>query len=180
MLFRSRELPKTYVLQELAHALSLAQPDLVIVDRTLVRELRAAIDQSKALSPERSPSLRLWDEIDIAAILTTETASKIPLQAEHSAESTAFVCFSSGTTGPVKGVRLSHRNMVANMFQHRQGLQGDFDEHSVFVLVLPFFHILGLGVFACQYMLQVSTDEGPNPQYLLKCLGVSHCCVPTP
>ncbi|NYE18989.1 AMP-binding protein [Microbacterium immunditiarum] len=50
--------------------------------------------------------------------------------------------FSSGTTGYPKGVRLSHRNLVANVVQieDRMGIERD----DVVMGVLPFFHIYGL------------------------------------
>jgi 4-coumarate--CoA ligase len=56
----------------------------------------------------------------------------------------AVLPFSSGTTGHPKGVRLSHRNLVANVLQieDRIGV-----EHIDTVMgVLPFFHIYGLTV----------------------------------
>lgn len=72
-----------------------------------------------------------------------------------SAGDVAFVSFSSGTTGAVKGVKLSHRNIVANTFQHWTVLKEDWGPRPVFALVFPLFHILGLGIFACQLILQV-------------------------
>lgn len=56
----------------------------------------------------------------------------------------AVLPFSSGTTGHPKGVRLSHRNLVANVAQieHRMGV----DRDDVIIAVLPFFHIYGMTV----------------------------------
>ena len=56
----------------------------------------------------------------------------------------AILPFSSGTTGPPKGVMLTHRNMVANLLQS-DGLepyQGD-----TFVGILPMYHIYGTWAF---------------------------------
>lgn len=63
----------------------------------------------------------------------------------NSATHVAAMPFSSGTTGVAKGVRLSHRNLVANMMQlaprlEPNGMHGD----SVGMCVLPFFHIYGM------------------------------------
>lgn len=71
----------------------------------------------------------------------------------------AFICFSSGTSGLVKGVRLSHGNVVANVFQQSQGLQGMYTDTTVVALIVPFFHILGLSGFCCQYVLQVRATD---------------------
>ncbi|MGZ0228713.1 MAG: AMP-binding protein [Acidimicrobiales bacterium] len=53
--------------------------------------------------------------------------------------------YSSGTTGPSKGVMLTHRNLVANLEQTLGGgiTLGDND---AFIAVLPFFHIYGMQV----------------------------------
>jgi 4-coumarate--CoA ligase len=62
----------------------------------------------------------------------------------------AFLVYSSGTTGLSKGVKLSHRNMVANLLQSAsvdqgvlgwdRGLHGEGDKA---LALLPFFHIYG-------------------------------------
>ncbi len=55
--------------------------------------------------------------------------------------------YSSGTTGVPKGVRLSHRNLVANILQIGQRLgPNGLDRDSVVMCVLPFFHIYGMNV----------------------------------
>lgn len=52
--------------------------------------------------------------------------------------------YSSGTTGLPKGVRLSHRNLVANVDQILGGLEVRPGEMTV--AFLPFFHIYGMNV----------------------------------
>ncbi|WP_137845002.1 AMP-binding protein [Microbacterium sp. 2FI] len=59
-------------------------------------------------------------------------------------EHDAVLPFSSGTTGHPKGVRLSHRNLVANVVQIEDRMGVDRDD--VVIAVLPFFHIYGMTV----------------------------------
>lgn len=56
----------------------------------------------------------------------------------------AALPFSSGTTGPAKGVMLTHRNLVANIEQHASVWH--LDERDVVAAVPPFFHIYGFNV----------------------------------
>ncbi|GFZ12827.1 AMP-dependent synthetase and ligase family protein [Actinidia rufa] len=59
---------------------------------------------------------------------------------------TAALLYSSGTTGMSKGVILSHRNFMAAalMVSADQDLTGEM--HSVYLCVLPMFHVFGLAV----------------------------------
>jgi acyl-CoA synthetase (AMP-forming)/AMP-acid ligase II len=57
---------------------------------------------------------------------------------------TAAILFSSGTTGLTKAVKLSHRALVANLEQQRQGWR--IDETDVLAANLPFFHIYGFAI----------------------------------
>ncbi|HET6966339.1 MAG TPA: AMP-binding protein [Acidimicrobiales bacterium] len=64
--------------------------------------------------------------------------------AEVNPDSTAVIAFSSGTTGQPKGVVLTHRNLVANICQHRDIYP--LGEDDTCVAALPFFHIYGLSI----------------------------------
>ena len=56
----------------------------------------------------------------------------------------AALPYSSGTTGYPKGVRLTHRNLVANLNQTTALMP--VSEDDVLIGVLPFFHIYGMTV----------------------------------
>lgn len=64
---------------------------------------------------------------------------------DPSTQLAALPC-SSGTTGLPKGVRLTHRNLVANMAQVESS--GPVTRDDVVFGVLPFFHIYGLSTLA--------------------------------
>lgn len=57
----------------------------------------------------------------------------------------ALLPYSSGTTGLPKGVKLTHRNLVANLVQGNNPAISDIldDQKEVVLSVLPFFHIYG-------------------------------------
>ncbi|HWF34855.1 MAG TPA: AMP-binding protein [Solirubrobacteraceae bacterium] len=67
----------------------------------------------------------------------------------------AAIPYSSGTTGAMKGVMLSHRNLVANLVQ-AAGVHA-FSAEDVVIAVLPFFHIYGLSVIMNQGLLSGAT-----------------------
>ncbi len=56
----------------------------------------------------------------------------------------AVLPYSSGTTAKPKGVKLTHRNLVANVVQIRPLLAMGSDDNIL--AVLPFFHIYGMTV----------------------------------
>ncbi|KAI1649722.1 acetyl-CoA synthetase-like protein [Daldinia loculata] len=71
---------------------------------------------------------------------------------------TAFLVYSSGTTGLPKGVMLTHYNIASNLVQlghcdvfngiyHSGGIDGKGDKQ---IAVLPFFHVYGLTCIALQ------------------------------
>ncbi|MEC4669721.1 MAG: AMP-binding protein, partial [Nitrospirota bacterium] len=72
------------------------------------------------------------------------TAPSVPL----SQEDVALLQYTGGTTGTPKGVVLTHRNLVANMWQCRQWMPGLRESAEVFLGVLPFFHVFGMSI--CQ------------------------------
>ncbi|KAL1856378.1 hypothetical protein Daus18300_010750 [Diaporthe australafricana] len=164
ILSTTKILSLTPYLQELAHALKLSKPSHIIVEEALLPNLLKAF----ALVPDlqSKPRLHVWDSTHL------NNANTEPLQIEEiiqngspdfepaklppgaAAQELAFICFSSGTSGLVKGVQLTHENIVANLFQQSQGLRGMFNPKTVVTLIVPFFHILGLAGFCCQFISQ--------------------------
>lgn len=92
---------------------------------------------------------------------------KIPVS--ELAFKTAFICFSSGTSGPAKGVIITHRNIVANLQQMRDlmvdsGPPSQRPQRRVGLAFLPFSHAYGLSLFICQ-SIQWGTTTVVMPRF---------------
>ncbi|CAG8524389.1 8634_t:CDS:10, partial [Scutellospora calospora] len=87
----------------------------------------------KGLKPYRS--ILLGDREIVPVSYTSEEVES----------TTAYIPYSSGTTGKQKGVELTHKNMVANLAQ-LANLRCKLGPDSVIMGVLPFFHIYSLTV----------------------------------
>lgn len=99
------------------------------------REARMALDSAVA---RRAASVQRWEDL---------TADG-PLAPEHAGPDTddlAILQYTSGTTGSPKGVRLTHRNLLANAAQARSWVpEIRRGEGCVVYAVLPMFHAYGL------------------------------------
>ena len=57
----------------------------------------------------------------------------------------AFLQYTGGTTGPAKGVMLTHRNMVANLIQSNEMTRHVFEPgKEIMVTALPLYHVYAL------------------------------------
>jgi acyl-CoA synthetase (AMP-forming)/AMP-acid ligase II len=83
------------------------------------------------------------------------TGGEPPEPAIDPKRTVAVLPFSSGTTGVSKGVLLTHRNVVANLAQHRPGWR--ITEHDVLAAVPPFFHIYGFTIILASALLAGAT-----------------------
>jgi long-chain acyl-CoA synthetase len=90
--------------------------------------------------PDRSRR-RFPGTVDLAGLLD-RFRGRIPPPVEFQADDTAFLTYTSGTTGPPKGAMNTHGNVVFNSQTYRQwcGLGAD----DVVLGVAPLFHITGL------------------------------------
>lgn len=150
--------------------MTLSKPTHILVEKALLPNLLKALSMISG-DAKSKPSLYIWDAqapadsdaecLDVDQILKHGSADFEPASLAPGAASqeVAFICFSSGTSGLVKGVQLTHENIVANLFQQSQGLRGMFKPRTVVTLIVPFFHILGLAGFCCQFVSQVSSTR---------------------
>lgn len=89
-----------------------------------------------------SPALAATNLLTIEQALQTTDAS-LPLQPQViTADTLAFLQYTSGSTGNPKGVMVSHRNILAN--EHMIQAAFGHDQQAVVVGWLPLFHDMGL------------------------------------
>lgn len=70
-----------------------------------------------------------------------QLAQVVNLNGQLSSETTALICYSSGTTGKSKGVELSHFNIIANCCQCTP-MEGNIAMHdNIAMAVLPLYHM---------------------------------------
>ncbi|EJP70400.1 AMP-binding enzyme, putative [Beauveria bassiana ARSEF 2860] len=82
-----------------------------------------------------------------------------------SAETTAFLCFSSGTTGLPKAVIISHANIIAQCLQ----LNLAYIHSGIALGLLPFYHISGL-VRSLVHCLVSNTSVAVVPRFTMPAL----------
>ncbi|KAD4179894.1 hypothetical protein R6Q59_023342 [Mikania micrantha] len=81
--------------------------------------------------------------------LVSSDPSSLPNR-KISQDDTAAILYSSGTTGPSKGVVLTHKNLIAGLelFVRFEASQyGNNNEDNTYLAVVPMFHIYGLTLF---------------------------------
>lgn len=91
---------------------------------------------------------RIEGAVDWRKVVATR-ATKLSQRASITAEQTAFIIYSGGTTGQPKGVPISHRALLFNVGQQHSALRphllGRAEPDYVLLLAVPLYHILGLG-----------------------------------
>jgi acyl-CoA synthetase (AMP-forming)/AMP-acid ligase II len=139
----------------------LARPAYILVQSELLENLEAALLLLPTDVPK--PEIHVLDgeserypQHDVQSLLSQREHvaqyQRVQRTPKEVADDVAFICFSSGTSGLVKGVKLTHRNVVANVHQQSQCLDSMYNPDTVFTLVVPFYHILGLAGFCVQYI----------------------------
>ncbi|CAB4392602.1 acetyl-CoA synthetase-like protein [Rhizophagus irregularis] len=78
-----------------------------------------------------------------SSLISEKEANPIEYSQEEAKSTTAYLCYSSGTTGKSKGVETTHYNIVANLSQI-YAHEDDVNSDAIYLGLLPFFHIYGL------------------------------------
>jgi len=77
-----------------------------------------------------------------------------PPEVKLTPDDTALFLYTGGTTGISKGAILTHRNIVANVFQTKSWMSDIQDGKEMILSVLPFFH--SYGMTACLHLAVLS------------------------
>ncbi|KAI5421138.1 4-coumarate--CoA ligase-like 5, variant 2, partial [Lathyrus oleraceus] len=144
---------------EIAKQIADSKPVLAFTISSLVSKINAASptlpiilmdvngESSSSSSSSSSNSITLEEMMKKELELTS-------VRERINKDDTATLLYSSGTTGPSKGVVSSHKNLIAMV----QNVLTRFSkQEETFICTVPMFHIYGLGVFATGLLALGST-----------------------
>ncbi|MGP4029905.1 AMP-binding protein [Actinomadura sp. 3N407] len=132
--------------EALRHQVQHCEPRLVVVDATADRALQDAVGESRpatcVLGPEGGEGLaQRFGTGDLANRSIAATCDPAPSRPGD----TAAILFTSGTTGPAKGVECPHAQFLA--WGRNVGDQLHLSADDVLYTCLPLFHVNALGTF---------------------------------
>ncbi|KAJ2768200.1 hypothetical protein IWQ56_003032 [Coemansia nantahalensis] len=142
-----------YTEHELAHQFQLTEPKVVVTKQASVPVVRKALAIAGLALPDACIVTVDGGAHDIRAVFSERPFPRVHLRGRgEAARTTAFIVFSSGTSGKPKGVALSHTNIIANALQFFATYAQDTALHAVtshlterrWLQVLPMFHIYGI------------------------------------
>ncbi|KAK0386194.1 hypothetical protein NLU13_6031 [Sarocladium strictum] len=165
----------TYTIEELARQLKDSGARALVTQKPFLENARRAAqmvgiknDMVWLMGEERDQTgkHKHWTEISAdKAWLKPKRPSIDP------AKDICYLVYSSGTTGMPKGVALTHHNMISNSRQsvrfESKGLSWDSDAQ---LIMLPFYHIYGLGP-----VLNATWNSGATAIIMSK-WDVEHAC----
>ncbi|KAI7882333.1 acetyl-CoA synthetase-like protein [Lichtheimia hyalospora FSU 10163] len=145
----------SYVSSELQRQLKISNSKVLIahpsnLDIALDAAAAVGLPRACVFSIVRDPKQRvpLWSDVFID--YSQPALDPIPMTHQESVNTTAYLCFSSGTTGKSKGVITSHYNVISMVMETNNfaGIfQMDPPPNKVMAAVIPLYHFSGVHRF---------------------------------
>ncbi|KAE8146281.1 amp dependent CoA ligase [Aspergillus avenaceus] len=137
--------------EDISHILAITRPTHVVTIGQKLDAVQAAIESSSMTDIE---VLTVFDKVenlaqfpeDVIGKSPTETLPPYDLQGRSSKAVPSTICFSSGTTGKMKGVQLSHYNLIINTIIMRTSMPTRVNGTVREVFFAPYCHIYGLSI----------------------------------
>ncbi|CAG8510355.1 6925_t:CDS:10 [Funneliformis caledonium] len=135
----------SYKVNEFTHQLKDSDASVIIVNPLL---LSIAIEGAAAANFPKT-KIFLFGEEEINGIqpfwsfISDQEIIPVEFTPEEAKSTTAYLCYSSGTTGKNKGVETTHTNIVSNLAQ-LSAFEKGFTNQTSLIGFLPFFHMYGL------------------------------------
>lgn len=129
-----------YTADEIARQLSDARARFLFADTALLPQGMVAVTIA-GIPAERVITIGADDYALSVDDLLAEQATP-PQRLFDASSQLAVLPYSSGTSGRPKGVKLTHRNMVANLCQIEPVM--GITAHDTIIATLPFFHVYGM------------------------------------
>ncbi|RAK88888.1 putative amp dependent CoA ligase, partial [Aspergillus costaricaensis CBS 115574] len=137
--------------QNISHVLQIVQPTHVV---TIEEKLSTVQDALASLSLADIKVLTVHCKVgnlpqfpeDITGEGYSQTLPPYDLQGKNSKDVPSTICFSSGTTGKMKGVQLSHHNLVMNSIMMRASMPVRVNSTICEVFFAPYCHVYGLTI----------------------------------
>ncbi|KAG1662100.1 4-coumarate--CoA ligase-like 9 [Nymphon striatum] len=146
----------SYTVDELKRQLEVSGSEYIVCSADSAAKAAQAVSQLSAIK-----SIYVFGETEGCtpfSVLTEDDGMAFQMVTDFDPnEEIAFLPFSSGTTGLPKGVKLTHRNIVANLCQMNHPDVLKLGKDDVCMGVLPFYHIFGLVLIALHSVICGST-----------------------
>jgi fatty-acyl-CoA synthase len=123
------------VADEIAYALTDSGAVAVVVDQALAPQL----EKARAQAPSVEQVVTIGGDLEDVLAAASPDYVELPVPDE----ATAYIMYTSGTTGRPKGAMLSHRNLFLHAFSSTAHL-GSSGSGGVWMSGAPLFHIAGL------------------------------------
>ncbi|KAI3696450.1 hypothetical protein L1987_79466 [Smallanthus sonchifolius] len=120
-------------IREISHLIKLCKPAVAFASAEAVRKL---------IEAGFSNQIVVIDSDEFESMIRVELNRDRTTKVEVSQYDTAAILYSSGTTGKIKGVKLTHRNLISSIAGAIAGRQVR-SSPAVYLSTVPYFHVYG-------------------------------------